>query len=126
MSWLMTFQRFRAIAERLGIVNLAAFATAAVREAENRDAFVAEAEEILGHEIRVLSGQEEANIPPTASCWRYRVPTALWRIWAAAVLSWRGSGSVTEKWATLPLGVLALREYSKNSRAEMSKIIEAA
>ena len=26
----------------------------------------------------------------------------------------------------LPLGVLALREYSKNNRAEMSKIIEAA
>ena len=38
----------------------------------------------------------------------------------------RVRNGVTEKWATLPLGVLALREYSKNNRAEMSKIIEAA
>ena len=58
---IQTFRRFRAIAERLGIGNLAAFATAAVRDAENSAEFVAEAEAILGHEIRVLSGEEEAR-----------------------------------------------------------------
>ena len=33
-----TFRRFRQIADQFGIENLAAFATAAVRDAENRDA----------------------------------------------------------------------------------------
>ncbi len=124
---LMTFQRFRAIAERLGIANLAAFATAAVREATNRDEFVAEAEEILGHKIRVLSGQEEAEY--SADGVMLAIPGA------DGIVADLGGGSlelarvkdgVTKQWATLPLGVLALREYSKNKRARMSEIIEMA
>tara|TARA_X000000950_G_scaffold75993_1_gene95124 strand:+ start:1721 stop:3274 length:1554 start_codon:yes stop_codon:yes gene_type:complete len=124
---IMTFRRFRAIAERLGIDNLAAFATAAVREAENRDAFVAEAEEILGHKIRVLSGKEEAKY--SADGVMLAIPGA------NGIVADLGGGSLelarvkngeTQRWATLPLGILALREYSKNNRAAMIEIIEAA
>lgn len=124
---LMTFHRFRAIAERLGIQNLAAFATAAVREAENSAEFVAEAEEILGHKIRVLSGQEEAEY--SADGVMLAIPGA------NGIVADLGGGSLelarvkdgkSVKWATLPLGVLALREYSKNNRATMSEIIQLA
>ena len=55
---MQTARRFRKIADQLGIEDLAAFATAAVREAENREAFLADAEATLGHSIRVLSGEE--------------------------------------------------------------------
>lgn len=122
---IMTFRRFRAISEQLGIGNLAAFATAAVRDAENRDAFLAEAEDILGHKIRVLSGQEEAVY--SADGVMLAMPGA------DGIVADLGGGSLelararnnkTHQWASLPLGVLALREYSSNDPKIMSEIIE--
>ena len=111
---IMTFRRFRAIAERLGIGDLAVFATAAVRDAENSAAFVAEAEDILGHKIRVLSGKEEAVF--SADGVMMAIPGA------HGIVADLGGGSLdlayaydnkTHQWATLPLGVLALREYAQ-------------
>ena len=108
---LMTLRRFRAIAERLGIGDLAAFATAAVRDAKNSTAFVAEAEAVLGHKIRVLSGREEAVF--SADGVMLAMPGS------DGVVADLGGGSLelahahsnkTHHWASLPLGVLALRE----------------
>lgn len=104
-----TFRRFRAIAEQLGIENLAAFATAAVREADNSAAFVAEAEASLGHKIRVLSGEEEALF--SADGVMLGIPGA------DGIVADLGGGSLelarvcdgqVTAWASLPLGVLAL------------------
>ncbi len=52
--------RFRMILASVENVRVFAVATAAVRDAENGRQFVHKAAEHLGHEIRVLSGKEEA------------------------------------------------------------------
>ncbi|WP_157014616.1 exopolyphosphatase [Mesorhizobium xinjiangense] len=54
------FGRFRALSEQAGSEELHVIATAAAREAENGADFIHRAEEILGTEVRVLSGREEA------------------------------------------------------------------
>lgn len=58
---LATLKRFRAIGKRLGISDYRVVATAAVREAENRDAFVREAGRALGTAVQVISGRKEAE-----------------------------------------------------------------
>ena len=54
------FRRFRALSEQAGAEHLYVIATAAAREAENGPDFIHRAEAVLGTEIRVLSGREEA------------------------------------------------------------------
>ena len=53
-------RRFRALSDQAGAERLHVIATAAAREAENGPDFIARAEGVLGTEIRVLSGREEA------------------------------------------------------------------
>ncbi|MBT5517797.1 MAG: Ppx/GppA family phosphatase [Rhodobiaceae bacterium] len=122
---LETFRRFRAIAEQLGIENLAVFATAAVREAKNSAAFVAEAEQCLGAKIRVLSDEEEALF--SADGVMLGVPGA------DGIVADLGGGSLelarvregqVQQWASLPLGVLALERASGNDLSVMAGLIE--
>ena len=122
-----TFRRFRQIVDQLGIENLAAFATAAVRDAENRAQFLADAEAVLGHEIRVLSGEEEALL--SADGVMLGIPGA------EGIVADLGGGSLelayvannkTQQWASLPLGVLALQQASGGKIKKMDKIIRAA
>ena len=122
-----TFRRFRAIAEQLGIRELAAFATAAVRDAQNSADFVAEAEDLLGHKIRVLSGEEEAIY--AADGVMLGIPNA------NGLVADLGGGSLelavvcnneVHHWASLPLGVLALEEAGEADLARIRKIVETA
>ncbi len=57
---LETLKRFRVLAEHYDVARLDAFATAAVRDADNGDDFLAEASSALGTEICKVSGLEEA------------------------------------------------------------------
>ncbi|HEY7926464.1 MAG TPA: Ppx/GppA phosphatase family protein [Candidatus Dormibacteraeota bacterium] len=57
-----TLQAFGTIARRHGARTVSVVATAAVRDAGNRDSFVAEAERRTGVTITVLSGEEEARL----------------------------------------------------------------
>ena len=122
-----TFRRFRIIADQLGIENLAAFATAAVRDAENREAFLADAENVLGHKIRVLSGQEEAGL--SADGVMLGIPGA------EGIVADLGGGSLelayvadnqTHHWASLPLGVLTLRQAGDGKIKKMQKLVRQA
>jgi exopolyphosphatase/guanosine-5'-triphosphate,3'-diphosphate pyrophosphatase len=124
---LETFRRFRVIAEQLGIRDMAAFATAAVRDASNGAEFVAEAEGVLGHKIRVLSGEEEAVF--AADGVMLGVPGA------NGLVADLGGGSLelaevrddkVRNWASLPLGVLALADASRDDLDRMRMIIDAA
>jgi exopolyphosphatase/guanosine-5'-triphosphate,3'-diphosphate pyrophosphatase len=54
--------RFRVIASILSVKNLRVIATAAVRDAQNGQAFVEQGERVLGVPIEVLSGQREARL----------------------------------------------------------------
>ena len=124
---MQTFQRFNAIAGQLGIENLAAFATAAVRDAENSDEFIAEAEAVLGYDIRILSGEEEAKF--SADGVMLGIPGA------DGLVADLGGGSLelalvsdneVHQWASLPLGVLALPQAAGDDIARMQSIVEAA
>ena len=54
--------RYRAIAERLGAERIIAFGTSALRDARNRDEFIAAMRERTGIAIEILSGDEEAEL----------------------------------------------------------------
>lgn len=54
--------RFKVICHVLGVKNLRAIATAAVREARNGKEFIARGEEAAGCKIEVLSGEKEARL----------------------------------------------------------------
>jgi len=53
-------EEFVALGKRLGSDRFTLFGTAALREASNADSFIAELRERTGHEIKILSGDEEA------------------------------------------------------------------
>jgi exopolyphosphatase/guanosine-5'-triphosphate,3'-diphosphate pyrophosphatase len=57
-----TLQAFTSIARRHGARTVTVVATAAVRDAANRDSFVAEAQRRTGATITVLSGEDEARL----------------------------------------------------------------
>ena len=97
-----------------------------MRDAENSAEFVAEAEAILGHEIRVLSGEEEARF--SADGVMLAMPGV------QGIVADLGGGSLelaqvknnrVLKWVTPPLGVLA-RQYSGNDRQVMADIAALA
>lgn len=54
--------RFAAVAKLMGVNDLDVVATAAVRDAENGRAFVADVERDCGFKIRILSGEQEAEL----------------------------------------------------------------
>ncbi|MGG7517091.1 exopolyphosphatase [Allorhizobium undicola] len=57
---LAALKRFHALSRQARAVSMHVLATAAARESENGPAFIAEASRILDHDIRVLTGEEEA------------------------------------------------------------------
>jgi exopolyphosphatase/guanosine-5'-triphosphate,3'-diphosphate pyrophosphatase len=59
---LVCLQRFRARLAGIPARQLRAVATQTLREAANRDAFLARAAEALGHPVEVISGREEARL----------------------------------------------------------------
>ena len=58
---LVALRRFRALSNQAQATRMYVLATAAAREASNGPDFIRRAEEILGHEIQVLTGEEEAK-----------------------------------------------------------------
>ncbi|WP_159952182.1 exopolyphosphatase [Rhizobium sp. 18065] len=57
---LLALRRFNALSKQAQASRMYVLATAAARDASNGADFIARAEAILGHEIQVLSGEEEA------------------------------------------------------------------
>lgn len=59
---LSTLGRFRALVSAIGVADVQAVATAAVRDAADGAAFLQAAQERLGTKIRLISGREEAEL----------------------------------------------------------------
>ena len=59
---LTLLRRFRILADQMGVRELHAVATAAVREASNGREFVRAAEQAIGGRVQILSGSEEARL----------------------------------------------------------------
>jgi len=121
---MLTFRRFRAIANQLGIKELYIFATSAVRDASNRQSFVQEAQTILGHNIRVLDGEEEALLSANGVMLSVADVDGL--------VADLGGGSLelahvkegkVINWASLKIGVLALDELASSGAVSLNKVI---
>ena len=59
---LEAFQNFKFTAEKYKVDKMVAFATSALRDAQDRDKFIEKVEKKTGITIRILSGKEEANL----------------------------------------------------------------
>ncbi len=59
-------RRYRRLMDAHELAGVACVGTQALREAENRDAFIAPAEEILGCPIEIIAGEREAELVATA------------------------------------------------------------
>ena len=124
---LAALQRFRVLCRTMGIANLRAVATAAVRDAANGPQFLELAERAIGCEIDLLAGPREAQLSAIG------VASSIWA--ADGVVGDLGGGSLeladvaggkVGRGVTLPLGGLSLLELSDRSPKKASKIARDA
>jgi len=120
---LAALQRFRVLCRTMGIANLRAVATAAVRDAANGPQFLELAERAIGCEIDLLAGPREAQLSAIG------VASSIWA--ADGVVGDLGGGSLeladvaggkVGRGVTLPLGGLSLLELSDRSPKKAAKI----
>ena len=120
-------QRFRVLCRTMGIANLRAVATAAVRDAANGPQFLELAERAIGCEIDLLAGPREAQLSGLG------VASSIWA--ADGVVGDLGGGSLeladvaggkVGRGVTLPLGGLSLLELSDRSPKKAAKIARDA
>lgn len=124
---LTVMNRYFAIARAMGAAPFEVLATAAVRDAENGPAFVADLERRLpGVPIRVLSGAEEAEL--SAAGLLCGIPDAdgtLADIGGGSLEVVRLTHGARGEGQTLPLGVLRLAERAGGEPARARAIAEA-
>jgi len=109
----LAIARMKEIARGYGVQQLRAVATAAVREADNRDEFLRLVRQQAGIELEVISAEEEARLAHLSVMHAFDL-----RGIAAAVVDIGGgsteivlsSGGVVEQVYTLPLGAVRLTE----------------
>ncbi|WP_269931635.1 exopolyphosphatase [Aminobacter sp. HY435] len=120
------FRRFRALSEQAGAEKMYVLATAAAREAVNGPDFIHRAEQILGTEIRVLSGREEAYFSAMGVISAFHP--------ADGIAGDLGGGSLElvdvkgeqiGDGITLPLGGLRLQDMAKGSLVQATRIAHA-
>ena len=109
----LAISRMKEIARGYGVQQLRAVATAAVREADNRDEFLRLVRQHAGMDLEVISAEEEARLAHLSVMHAFDL-----RGIAAAVVDIGGgsteivlsSGGVVEQVYTLPLGAVRLTE----------------
>lgn len=117
------FGRFRALSEQAGAADLHVIATAAAREAENGPDFIRRAEDILGTEIRVLSGRQEAHYSALGVISGFHAPDGIAGDLGGGSLELIDiRGKEIGDGVTLPLGGLRLQDMAKNSPLLAAKI----
>jgi exopolyphosphatase/guanosine-5'-triphosphate,3'-diphosphate pyrophosphatase len=117
------FRRFRALSDQAGAEELHVIATAAAREAENGPDFIHRAQQILGTEIRVLTGREEAHYSALGVISGFHPANGIAGDLGGGSLELVGvDGEKIGQGITLPLGGLRLQDMSKNSPVAAAKI----
>jgi exopolyphosphatase / guanosine-5'-triphosphate,3'-diphosphate pyrophosphatase len=116
--------RFRALSEQAGSEQLYVIATAAAREAENGMDFIHRAEQILGTEIRVLSGREEARYSALGVIASFHPADGIAGDLGGGSLELIDvNGTAIGDGITLPLGGLRLHDQSKGSLLAAQKFV---
>jgi exopolyphosphatase/guanosine-5'-triphosphate,3'-diphosphate pyrophosphatase len=117
------FRRFRALSEQAGAGEPHVIATAAAREAVNGPDFIRRAEEILGTQVRVLSGREEAHYSALGVISGFHPANGIAGDLGGGSLELVDvDGETIGEGITLPLGGLRLQDMSKNSPVASAKI----
>jgi exopolyphosphatase/guanosine-5'-triphosphate,3'-diphosphate pyrophosphatase len=117
------FRRFRALSDQAGAEELYVIATAAAREAVNGPDFIHRAEKILGTEIRVLSGREEAYYSALGVISGFHPADGIAGDLGGGSLELVDvAGEAIGDGITLPLGGLRLQDMSKNSPGVAARI----
>ncbi|MBL8582472.1 MAG: exopolyphosphatase [Rhizobiaceae bacterium] len=117
------FRRFRALSDQAGAQRLYVLATAAAREAENGPDFIHRAEEILGTEIRVLTGREEAYYSALGVISGFHPADGIAGDLGGGSLELVDvRGEAIGDGITLPLGGLRLQDMSKGSATAAARI----
>ncbi len=117
------FQRFRALSEQAGAERLHVIATAAAREAENGPDFIHRVEAVLGTEIRILSGREEAYYSALGVISAFHQADGITGDLGGGSLELVDvKGEAIGDGITLPLGGLRLQDMAKNSFATAARI----
>ena len=124
---LKALARFGALCDQIGVGECYPIATAAAREAKNGKDFISDAEKVLGHKIRVLTGREEAKF--AAMGVMSSIPEA------DGVIGDLGGGSLElvdvaggeiNTGVTLPLGPFRLMDAIAASDKPAKEIVEQA
>ena len=117
------FRRFRALSEQAGAEHLYVIATAAAREAENGPDFIHRAEAVLGTEIRVLSGREEAHYSALGVISGFHPANGVAGDLGGGSLELVDvNGEAIGDGITLPLGGLRLQDMANNSPVAAARI----
>ena len=117
------FQRFRALSEQAGADRLHVIATAVAREAENGPDFIHRVEAVLGTEIRILTGREEAYYSALGVISAFHQADGITGDLGGGSLELVDvKGEAIGDGITLPLGGLRLQDMAKNSFATAAKI----
>jgi exopolyphosphatase/guanosine-5'-triphosphate,3'-diphosphate pyrophosphatase len=130
-SALATLKRFRALADQLEVENLNVLATAAVREANNGEAFAAEAEAICRAPLHILTGRDEAQFAGLGVISGIDRPNGLVGDMGGGSLELVDvSSEAIGEGITLPLGGLRLRDSlggaGKKAAQHVASIIDEA
>ena len=117
------FRRFRALSEQAGAERMYVLATAAAREAVNGPDFIHRAEQVLGTEIHVLSGRQEAYYSALGVISGFHPANGIAGDLGGGSLELIDiDGDVIGDGITLPLGGLRLQDMAKNSLAQATRI----
>ena len=120
---LIALRRYALLARHMEVKDLQCVATAAVRDAENGPDFIARAEEVLGTEIRVLSGREEAYYSGLGVLSGFRPADGISGDLGGGSLELVDiRGEIRDVGVTLPLGGLRLQDMAGNSLAQAARI----
>lgn len=117
------FRRFRALSEQAGAERMYVLATAAAREAVNGPDFIHRAEQVLGTEVHVLSGRQEAYYSALGVISGFHPANGIAGDLGGGSLELVDiDGEVIGEGITLPLGGLRLQDMAKNSLAQAARI----
>lgn len=124
---LAALKRFRRLCRTIGVERMWAIATAACRDARNGPEFIAQAEQICGVKIDVLSGKREAELAALGVISGIHRPDGIVGDLGGGSLELTGvSGLRIKNGVTLPLGGLALQDLSAKSMKKAEKIVADA
>ncbi|MBL1420197.1 MAG: Ppx/GppA family phosphatase [Alphaproteobacteria bacterium] len=119
-------KRFKILIDHMAVKKLYVIATAAAREAANGPQFITQAEKILDHEIKVLTGREEAYFAALGVFSGHRKANGLVGDLGGGSLELISvtNNKVDENGITLQLGALRLMEISNGDLNVAKTIIE--